>query len=318
MEQIIVKHTGLQIKLHDWWIQLEFPTDISKKDGNKKRIDLVIQDWNNAILIENKVYHTLNNDLDLYWRSVKYPNARKTGLVLTLSPLYLRQSNWVNITHKEWIDYVRTLIRERDIQLDERNKIYLSDFMSTIEMLSDNKKEKLEFYLRNREVLNYINSIIEDSKESIRNLFSDRKFAHNIGFELIHQDRDSAKHRYAMYKFPNTNSLVITIVYEFLWNSTDTSPFVYLCLEPLDTWWNTINGSSDLRYSIKKIVESYGVGCDNKPSKFWHCARIKVPLDDSVLLDKCSVQAIIEEQLQPNKPLIKAAEEIKKLFQNRS
>ena len=318
LEQLIAKRTGCQIRLQDWWIQLELATDINEKDDNKKRIDLVNQDWNNAIIIENKVYHTLNNDLDLYWDSVKYSNHRKTGLVLTLSPIHIIHRNWVNITHKEWIDCVKSMIRERKIQLNERNLIYLNDFMSTIETLSDNKKEELAFYLRNRELLNHLNSIINDSKKSIQDLFCDPKFAKRIGLELIHKERTGAKYRYVMYKFPGTDSFVVTIVYEFLWKSIETPPFVFLCLEPLDTWWNLIKNSSELRKDIKGIADIHGVGCDNKPSKFWHCARLRVPLKNSELLDKCCVQNIIAEHLQCNEPLIKAAEEIIQLIRSKS
>ena len=37
---------------------------------NQKRIDILLQNVEQAIIIENKVYHTLDNDLDEYYNEI--------------------------------------------------------------------------------------------------------------------------------------------------------------------------------------------------------------------------------------------------------
>ena len=46
---------------------------VPDEKGNMKRIDLLLQNDDEAIIIENKVYAKLNNRLDLYWGKPKVP-----------------------------------------------------------------------------------------------------------------------------------------------------------------------------------------------------------------------------------------------------
>ena len=57
---------GLNHFLSDFIVKREFVVD------DDRRIDLLLYNKNRrrAIIIENKVYHSLNNDLNLYQRSV--------------------------------------------------------------------------------------------------------------------------------------------------------------------------------------------------------------------------------------------------------
>lgn len=221
LEQLILKHTHKAVTLNGWWIRREVTANQRSKDDTSKRIDIVIQDWDYSIIIENKVHHILNNDLELYWESIKYPKENKIGLVLSLRPMNIRNDNWINITHFEWITCVKNILSKRENKLDLRTSIYLEDFMATVEQLSNNSQDELVFYLKNREILNQINLIVDRSKDTIQNLFCNKELAKRLGMELVHNAREGAKHRYTMYKLPETDCLVITIVYEFLWKSTD-------------------------------------------------------------------------------------------------
>lgn len=78
--------------------------DIETEVGTKKngRIDILLSNNNDAIIIENKVYHHLNNDLDDYWYSISQTN--KIGIILSLQKVHSNQitnPNFVGITHLE-------------------------------------------------------------------------------------------------------------------------------------------------------------------------------------------------------------------------
>ena len=70
----------------------------TKKDG---RIDLLIFADDNAIIIENKVYHNLTNDLGDYMQLVQNYGNKRIGVILTLNPIHVSNDRYVNITHHE-------------------------------------------------------------------------------------------------------------------------------------------------------------------------------------------------------------------------
>ncbi|WP_298417129.1 PD-(D/E)XK nuclease family protein [uncultured Kordia sp.] len=79
LAEIILEKTGKSIIIDTF----EVFTEVSTTKG---RIDIVIEDCNNksVIIIENKIYHHLNNPLLDYWKHYKYKN--KLGIILTLKP----------------------------------------------------------------------------------------------------------------------------------------------------------------------------------------------------------------------------------------
>ena len=74
---------------------------VKDEKGNTKRIDLLLQNDDEAIIIENKVYASLYNRLDLYWSKPKVPEANKRGVVLSPWATPVRCPGFVNVTHEE-------------------------------------------------------------------------------------------------------------------------------------------------------------------------------------------------------------------------
>jgi hypothetical protein len=78
---------------------------------DKKRIDIVIQEKSGnevgkTIIIENKMFHHLNNDLDKYYDYFKCIDKDKQGIVLSINKLNITNPNYVNITHTQWLNKV--------------------------------------------------------------------------------------------------------------------------------------------------------------------------------------------------------------------
>lgn len=115
------------------------------------RIDIVIQDRlsEQVILIENKIFHHLHNDLTDYWNHFNCSEEHKIGVLLTPYPHKVPDANketFINITHVEWIQKVK----EKGIPFNLSNKytIYITDFVNTIDQFSTNyaMDEQAKFY----------------------------------------------------------------------------------------------------------------------------------------------------------------------------
>jgi hypothetical protein len=115
-------------------------------------IDILIrgeaESW--AIILENKIFHFLDNPLDSYWDSVNVSeNAPKVGVVVTLKRIWKEKTgNWVNITHEEWLKKVKDAVPKDDQPpAVERQRLLFSDFLTTMEnntaaLMNDPKNNK--------------------------------------------------------------------------------------------------------------------------------------------------------------------------------
>src|SRR5690606_13304261 len=78
-------------------------TEFSVSD--QKRIDILLHNDEQAIIIDNKVYHHLNNDLDVYYNGVNATN--KMGVVMSLHSINnISHPHFINITHLQLLNKV--------------------------------------------------------------------------------------------------------------------------------------------------------------------------------------------------------------------
>ncbi|MBW6482749.1 MAG: PD-(D/E)XK nuclease family protein [Vicingaceae bacterium] len=165
-ELIQQKKADKIISIDDYVVSTEYTT-------NKGRIDILIEDKNNesAIIIENKIYHHLDNPLEEYFDFIKGKSENKVGILLTLHQLTPQEinkldKNYVAITHKEWIDKIKELGLPANLPL--KKYIYLNDFFQTITNLSTmetNINELAKYYFEHSKK---INSAIETRNEAQR------------------------------------------------------------------------------------------------------------------------------------------------------
>lgn len=131
---------------------------------NKGRIDIVLQDLVNlnTILIENKIYHRLDNDLEEYWDFFKINDDKKVGVLLTLNPYPIENTDvegkFINITHWEWVSAVKETLDINSLE-DGAYRIYINDFFNTIENLSTtyNMNDSAKFFFKNAAQVNNAN-----------------------------------------------------------------------------------------------------------------------------------------------------------------
>lgn len=129
--------------------EYECSLEVTTSRGN--RIDILLDDAEaqSAIIIENKLHHTLENDLLDYWNHVSYPEDRKLGVLLTLQRTEIPdavKSRFVNLTHLEWIEAVE--FEGIPVGLPLHTYGMMTDFFKTIRRQSQNKdmNEQAQFY----------------------------------------------------------------------------------------------------------------------------------------------------------------------------
>ncbi|MFD2963700.1 MULTISPECIES: PD-(D/E)XK nuclease family protein [Olivibacter] len=158
--ELVKRKTGKEISLRFFKVEKEVTT----KGG--KRIDILVsgieQDERKYIIIENKINHWLNNDLDAYWQHCVGAEDSKVGVVLSLNretiPLTV-QHKFVNVQHGEIIN----LVKEKLSTYKQEASYYLNEFITTIENLYTDltMNEEVKFYYQNLENCNRIYDIVD-------------------------------------------------------------------------------------------------------------------------------------------------------------
>ncbi|BAX82362.1 PD-(D/E)XK nuclease family protein [Labilibaculum antarcticum] len=134
----------------------DIETESATNDGG--RIDLLLSNDSHAIIIENKVYHGLINDLDDYWESIESSlEENKIGIVLSLYKIkQINHPHFINITHLDFFKCVMVNSGKYLLNANDKYLVYLKDLYQNIINLSTNTMEKkdLEFYFDNNQKIN--------------------------------------------------------------------------------------------------------------------------------------------------------------------
>jgi len=202
-------------------ISKKFEIEREKGTEHKKRIDLLIHDKENVIIIESKIFHNLNNPLEIYWESKKIPKVEdehKIGIILSLWHQKTKNDNYINITHLEWLEKVFENIQ--NYKPDETNKYFviLKDFYQNIKNLTNKMKtEQIDFFRNN---VSKINQAVE-LKFGLRNhIVAEVERACGLLNKKLDLDKISNnkynQKRLRYYRSKKFNELVITVVFEDL------------------------------------------------------------------------------------------------------
>ena len=131
-----------------------------RADDNK-RIDLIIECEDIVVVIENKIYHWLANDLDLYEKTIEknYRDKVKVYIVLSLYEQKIRTSSFKNITYKEFFNCLTKSLGRYCLNANNHYILFLMDFIRSIENLTHMEsinKEFFEFFISNKAIIDQI------------------------------------------------------------------------------------------------------------------------------------------------------------------
>lgn len=137
-----------------------------------KRIDLIIETNSVVLVIENKVFHELNNDLHEYALHAKRLNRRKEIKlsVLSLFETGKCEHNFINVTYSTFFGKIKETL-EQDTSIIKNNySVLLNDLLKTVENLKTNKMTDSSirnFFITRQEE---INQLIEEKNKLDREI----------------------------------------------------------------------------------------------------------------------------------------------------
>lgn len=155
-----------------------YTNDVKREysNGSDKRIDLLVDVDSFLLVIENKIYADVYNDLNLYTqmaKNYKNPPLGIKGIVLSLSPINdkdhaLSQANYINITYDELFDYL--IANWTDIDVTNKWQLFALEFIENIKQLKGiiNMKfdqDWLKFVNENGESLNKLFKLYRNDLE---------------------------------------------------------------------------------------------------------------------------------------------------------
>lgn len=215
MELINASSLAKETKVFDTFLNYEVLTEYGTK--NQKRIDILLQNNEQAIIIENKVYHILNNDLDEYYNEIKA--ATKVGIILSLHPISdIKHPHFINITHSQFMERVMFNLGSYVLGASDKYLVFLKDFYQNIINLSHPvmEKENIHFYYKNQQE---INQLVEFKFKLRDHILSQVIAAGNTldGVNKYEPRINSHNDKRLVYYVSNKHSnLMITVVYEKL------------------------------------------------------------------------------------------------------
>lgn len=124
---------------------------------NNGRIDILLRNPTHAIIIENKIYHVLGNDLNDYRETLVQEGYKKENIFGIVLSLYNQDSNnrneFINLTHLELVDELEKSLDSYDTTTLTKYHHFLRDLIQNIKnlTLSNMKTAQIDFYLKNSE-----------------------------------------------------------------------------------------------------------------------------------------------------------------------
>ena len=183
-------------------IEMDGCSVIREYSTGKGFIDLVIydgdeEDFNSAIIIENKINASLNNDLNDYFTSIKVRD-KKVGIVLSLNEIKVDDNNFQNITHYKLSKRVKENLSSFLLKASDKHLLYLKDFLETIEYISKplEMDEDIKFYIKNIEKINKLIEIKDKAEQYIVDSIS----------------REITKSDYLQWSRKNKDSITLSVI----------------------------------------------------------------------------------------------------------
>ncbi len=252
---------------------------------NEKRIDLLLCDNRNgrAIIIENKVNHILNNDLNLYYTIVQ-DKGYSDVIVIVLGlqrynlKLYKRANKipsdkLFSITHQDLMVEIGKVLPEYKKDANLQHLYLLQEFSQNItNKTNDMNTDEINFYFKddNRKKINQLSEIkrhvIEYISDSLENKEILKPLLRKYNLAL---DVDKCKNNEYIY-FPYKGydgHIMITLVYDRLWNFDKNGSRIQAILE--------IQG--DMIDWVEKNESNKSMEGLKKYQKFWHYSSCDIP-----------------------------------------
>lgn len=218
--------------------------------SDQKRIDILLKNDEQAIIIENKVYHQLNNDLKLYYKDVVV--AKKLGVVLSLKPIpVISHPNFLNITHLQLLKQVMLNLGDYLLEANDKYIVFLKDLYQNITNLSTgtmNAKD-FEFYQENRDNIHYTARFLNRFKDYVKQEVERACYLLNGDEPYLKLNNSGGRLRYFISK--KVPDLMFTIVFGELYE--DHKKRIYIVVELKGKALEDINRYKKIDFSSEEL-----------------------------------------------------------------
>lgn len=273
------------LSLEFFSVQREVP--VSDEKGNMKRIDLLLKNEAEAVIIENKVYASLYNRLDLYWGKPDVPEENKRGVVLSLWSTPPTHTGFVNITHEELAKAIESNLPDYFTSVQPKALIFLQDFIQNIYNVTHSmNKEELYFYFENREKINRLteirSNVVKHIWQTIENKDLLKPLFHEQSWKLSVKTKE--KVNYVYYTFDAMpEKIMLTLVYDTLWNYDNGGCRIRMFLE-----LQSKEMISFIEQKSQYMKDSLGLESDGhaKKTTWWHYKGTEIPFSPKELANE--------------------------------
>lgn len=123
-------------EIDDRNLDLQFQAEREVRTKSGKFIDILLTNDSICIVLENKIWAPLNNDLDDYWRHATTRDKDKTyGIVLSMRKIDTGPSKFTNVLYSEFIRKMRGNLGKFIGRQHNHHLLLLIDLMNNIENL---------------------------------------------------------------------------------------------------------------------------------------------------------------------------------------
>lgn len=198
--ELVEEKSGKQLSFGEAVARCEVKTE-------KGRLDILVSDLRskNHLIIENKIFHWLHNDLLDYWNHIQVRNEYKAGILLTPEPHAIPnevEGKFINITHSEWI----RKIKERGLPfgISPKYTTYITDFANTVEQFTKSyiMDEQTKFYFQHAPQIIKVQETVHAAHQFLNNqlqLIADTLGLDNYGNSLDWRNLWDAKNNIDTY-----------------------------------------------------------------------------------------------------------------------
>ena len=195
--------------------QFTVRTEVKTRSG---RIDILItgtgDDKDKFIIIENKIYHQLTNNLDEYLDFFS-GNVQKFGILLTLKRVPgVSRKQFENILHIEWIEAL--IDQTKNLEMPKEPRLFFEHFTNNIRKLNRyfTMNEHVNYFVKHSDL---VNQAIACKLETERYISAQIKLAAD-NLELPLENQDSERMREFTLK-EYQNEISIAVIFEKLLTS---------------------------------------------------------------------------------------------------
>lgn len=196
--------------------------------SDQKRIDILLHNNEQAVIIENKVYHHLNNDLALYYNDVKATN--KIGVVLSLHPISnISHPHFINITHLQLLNQVMQNLGNYLLDANDKYIVFLKDFYQNTINLSTEimKTTDIDFYIKNRDSIHQTARFLNRFKDYVKQEVE--KACDILNDEEPFLKLNNTGNRFRYYQSTKVPTLMFTVCFDTLY--IDNQKRIWIIIE---------------------------------------------------------------------------------------